>query len=331
MPLITKGRLLFGLIVVAGGGVWAASSGIFGPPEEVAKWFPPVKWFVSDKAAAGNAAPPAAQRAVPVEVATAVKKTTPVLLGALGNVTTIASVAVRPRLDNEIVGIHFSDGAFVKQGDLLVTLDARSLEAQVGQAEGNLARDKAQLAQAERDVRRTSDLLGKGAGPQLNVETAQTQVGNFMGAVKADTAALDNLKVLLSYCTIKAAISGRISQASIKIGNFARSADAVPIATINQIAPIYVTFSVSQRSLPELRAAMAQGETAVDVTIPGDQRSARGIVTMVENTVDATTGLATVRATMPNKNELLWPGTLVNVNVILRNQNAVVVPTPATR
>ncbi len=328
---MTKGKVIFGLVVIAGV-AGAAAAGMFGTRDEIGKWFPPAKWFGGDKAASGApASAPGGTRAVAVEVATAAQKKTPVVLGALGNVTTIASVALRPRIDSEITGIHFSDGAYVKQGDVLITLDSRALEAQHAQAEGNLARDQALLAQAERDVRRTTDLLGKGAGPQLNVETSQTQAGSFAGAIKADLAAMENLKVLLSYCTIRAPISGRISQAAIKIGNFARSADANPIATINQMAPVYVTFQISQRNLPELRIAMAEGDAPVEVTIPGDQRRAHGRITMIENTVDQTTGLATLRATMPNQDELLWPGTLVNVEVTMRTEDAVVIPTPAVQ
>jgi multidrug efflux system membrane fusion protein len=137
--------------------------------------------------------------------------------------------------------------------------------------------------------------------------------------------------VQLSYTKILAAISGRISQASVKVGNFARSADVLPIATINQIAPIYVTFPVSQRSLPELRLAMAEVAAPIEAIIPGDSRRARGIVTMIENAVDPTTGLVLVRATMPNEDELLWPGTLVTVEVTLRTEDAVVVPTLAVQ
>ncbi len=211
----------------------------------------------------------AGPRPVAVEVATAVKKKTPLLVEALGNVTTIASVAVKPRIDDEIVGIHFADGAFVKQGDLLVTLDTRALQAQIAQAEANVARDQAQLEMAERDFRRYTELVGKGATPQINVDNARTQGDTLRAAIKADNAALENLKVQLSYCFIRAPISGRISQASVKVGNFARSADLVPIATINQIAPVYVTFLVSQRSLPEIRLAMAEGEATVEAVVPG--------------------------------------------------------------
>src|SRR5712691_5616256 len=269
---MSRSKVLFGLLVVAVAG-WAAASGRLGSTEELAKWFPPLKWF-ADKAVAQSPQGGPPQRTVAVEVAKAVKKKTPVILESLGNVTTMASVAVKPRIDSEIVGIHFSDGAFVKRGDLLITLDRRAIEAQIAQAEGNLARDSAQLAGAERDLRRSSELFAKGAGTQLNVENTKTQVESFSAAVKADLAALENLKVQLSFCSIRAPISGRISQAAVKVGNFVRSADTAPIATINQTAPVYVTFSVSQRNLPGVRAALAEGLASVEAIVPGETRRA---------------------------------------------------------
>src|SRR3984893_18198283 len=327
---MSRGKALFGLlVVVAAGG--AAASGMFGNTEELANWIPPLKWLTGDKAVAQSPQGGPGQRAVAVEVAKAVKKKTPVILEALGNVTTVASVAVKPRIDTEIVGIHFSDGAFVKRGDLLVTLDSRAVEAQIAQAEGNLARDEAQLAGAERDVRRNSELLTKGAGPQLNVENSKTQADSFSAAVKADVAALENLKVQLSYCSIRAPISGRISMAAVKIGNFVRSADTAPIATINQMAPVYVTFPVSQRNLPGVRAALAEGLASVEAIVPGETRRSGGRLAMVENGVDAATGMVTVRAAMANDDELLWPGTLVKLQVTLRVEDAVVVPSTAVQ
>jgi membrane fusion protein, multidrug efflux system len=319
---MTKRKALVGLVLAVGG--CALAVGLFGKPEDIAKW------FGGDRTAQGPARG-AGPRTVAVEVATAVKKKTPVLIEALGTVTNMASVAVKTRLDNEIVGIHFADGASVKQGDLLVTLDSRSLEAQIAQAEGTLARDQAQLAGADRDLRRYSELVTKGATPQTNVDTAKTQADMFGAAIKADLAVLDNLKVQLSYCSIRAPISGRISQAAVKVGNFVRSADTVPIATINQIAPVYVTFAVTQRSLPDLRVALAEGVAPVEAIIPGETRRARGQVAMVENTVDPATGMVTVRASMPNGDELLWPGTLVNVQTTVRTEDAVVVPSNAVQ
>jgi RND family efflux transporter MFP subunit len=326
---MTKGKALLGVGVVVLAAAGAMAAGFFGPPEEVAKWFPPAGWFVGERAAAQG--PAAGPRAIAVEVATAVQKKTPVNIDALGTVTVVRSVAVKTRIDNEIVGIHFTDGANVKEGDLLVTLDSRTIEAQIAQAEGTLARDQAQLAGAERDLKRYSELVTKGATPQTNVDNAKTQADTFGAAVKADLAALENLKVQLSYCTIRAQVSGRISQAAVKVGNFVRSADLTPIATINQVAPVYVTFAVPQRSLPEIRLALAEGLAPVDVTIPGESRHASGSVAMVENTVDPTTGMVTVRALMPNEDQLLWPGTLANVQTTVRTEDAIVVPSSAVQ
>jgi membrane fusion protein, multidrug efflux system len=273
----------------------------------------------------------APQRRVQVTTEVAVKKKSPILIESLGNVTTIASVAIKPRIDNEIVGVHFTDGAEVKKDDLLITLDRRALEAQLRQAEATLLRDKAQLEGAERDFRRNSDLVSRGAAPQINLDNAATQSDTFRAAVRADDAAVKALQVQLSYCEIRAPISGRISQAAVKIGNFARAADPVPIATINQMRPVYVTFAVPQQDLPAIRAAMADSTVTVEAAADLETQSSPGQISMIENIIDATTGLATVRATMPNEDELLWPGAIVTARVTLRIEDAVVVPTTAVQ
>jgi RND family efflux transporter MFP subunit len=331
---MTKARGLFWLVAVLA--VSGGTAGLLAKPE-LASWFP-VKWIAGDRAAPRGSADGASARSVLVEVATAVKQKTPVPIEALGTVTTMASVAIKTRIDNEIVGIHFTDGAKVEQGDLLITLDSRSLQAQIAQAEGVLARDRAQREGAGRDLRRALELTTKGAGPQTQVENFQTQADMYDAAIKADLAALENLKVQLSYCTIRASISGQISQAAVKVGNFVRAADPLPIATIHQIGPIYVTFTVPQRSLPDVRAALAQDVALVDAVIPSPRRGAdvvplvaHGRVTMIENTVDPATGMATIRATMPNDDALLWPGTLVNVQATIRVEDAIIVPSLAVQ
>jgi len=290
-----------------------------------------MQWFGANERAAAQAPRAAEPRTVGVEVATAVRKSMPVLIEGLGNVTPIASVAVRTRIDSEITGIHFKDGALVKTGDLLVSLDSRAIEAQIRQAEAQLSRDQAQLAGAERDLKRYTDLVARQATPQVNLDNARTQADVYRAAIRASQALIDNLKVQLSYCTIHAPISGRISQANVKAGNLVRTGDLSPIATINQMAPVYVSFTVPQHSLPDVRQAVASGKAPVEVQVPGEQRLARGTVTMIENAVDTATGMATIRATMPNEDELLWPGTLVTARLTLRTEEAVVVPTPAVQ
>jgi RND family efflux transporter MFP subunit len=291
-----------------------------------------VKWgYWQPEGAVAQAPRQATPRSVPVDVAIAQKKKIPVRVDLLGTVTPIASVAVKTRIDSEITAVHFKDGAMVRQGDLLFTLDGRALEAQIKQVEGQLARDRASLEGAERDVRRYTELVTKGATPVTNLDNAKTQVGVFTGATQSDQASIENLKVQLSYTIIRAPISGRVSMAAVKVGNFARQADAIPLATIIQTAPVYVTFPLPQRSLPELRHALDNETASIQAIVPGDSRAANGQVTMIENAVDAATGTVPVRATMPNADELLWPGTLVTVRLTFREEEAITVPGPAVQ
>jgi len=278
-----------------------------------------------------NAQAPQRPRMVSVELAKAERKSVPVDVDANGTVTPISSVALKSRLETTIVAVHFEDGAKVNEGDLLFTLDSRQIDAQIEQAEGVLAKDQAQLEGAQRDLRRYNDLVGKGATTQVNVDNARTQSDILIGTIKADQAALDNLKVQKSYTTIRAPFAGRISAANVKVGNFVRPADTAPLAVINQMAPVYVTFAVPQRVLVDLRESMAKGLSRVTATIPGHQRSETGNVAMVENTVDATTGMVTVRGIMSNQSETLWPGTLVTTKLVIRSEDAIVVPTVAVQ
>src|SRR5215510_5666646 len=220
-------------------------------------------------------------------------------LEALRSVTPIANVAVKSRVDTEITAVHFRDGALVREGDLLFTLDSRPLEAQVRQVEGLLAGAKANLEQAERDVARYTELLAKNATTLVTLQNARTQTNIYRASVDSNTAQLENLNVQLSYCNIQAPITGRASMAMVKVGNFVRAGD-VTLATIIQTAPVYVTFALSQGYLPDLRQALANESATVEAIIPGEPRRAGGQVTMIENTVDAPTGTVPVRATMPN-------------------------------
>jgi RND family efflux transporter MFP subunit len=274
---------------------------------------------------------PARPRVISVELAKAERKPVPVDIDSIGTVTPISSAALKSRLETTIIQVHFDDGARVNEGDALFTLDARQIDAQIEQAEGMLAKDQASLEGAQRDVRRFSDLIGKGATTQVNLDNAKTQADVLIGTIKADQSALDNLKVQKSYTVIRAPFSGRISAANVKVGNFVRPADTAPLAVINQMAPVYVTFAIPQRVLIDLRDAMATGESRVIATIPGHQRSEDGKVAMVENAVDSTTGMITVRGIMSNVSETLWPGILVNTKLVIRTEDAVTVPTAAVQ
>jgi RND family efflux transporter MFP subunit len=280
---------------------------------------------------AGAATKATPVRAVSVEIARAERKPVPVDVASIGTVTPISSVALKSRIETTIINVHFEDGARVSEGDLLFTLDARQIDAQIEQAEGTLARDRAQLAGAQRDLNRYRDLIGKGATTQVNLDNAKTQADILIGTIKADQAALDNLQVQKSYTVIRAPVAGRISAANVKVGNFVRPADTASLATINQMAPVYVAFAVPQSVLNGLRDAMVEGSSHVVVAVPGSDASETGKVAMIDNTVDATTGMVTVRGIMDNTSERLWPGTLVNTRLIVRTEDAVVVPSDAVQ
>ena len=279
----------------------------------------------------GAAARSQAVRAVPVEVAKAERKTMPVRLSALGNVTPVAGVAIKTQVDTTITEVHFRDGASVQKGDLLFTLDCRQIEADMKRVQAIIDGAQATLEQALRDVDRYTDLVGRNATPIVTLNNAQTTVNVSRATAESNRAQLENLKVQLGFCAIRAPISGRISMANVKVGNFVRQADTSPMATINQMVPVYVTFTVPQKILPDIRKAIAAETATVEAIIPGEDKRASGQVTMIENTVDPATGMATVRATMPNKDELLWPGTLVTTDMTLRSEEGVVVPSQAVQ
>lgn len=287
--------------------------------------------FWSPQGAIAQAPRQNAPRAVSVEVASAVKKRMPVRLEALGTVTPIASVAIKARLETEIVGVHFRDGAMVRQGDLLFTLDSRQIEAEIKRVEAVIAGAEAQLEQALRDVARYTELVARNATTLVTLNNAQTQVNISRATAESNKATLENLKVQLSFCHIRAPISGRASMANVKVGNFVRQADVAPLATIIQVAPVYVTFTVPQRSLQEIRQAVSEETGTVDAFVHGAAKPASGQITMIENSVDMATGMATIRATMPNSDEMLWPGTLVTTQVTLRVEDAVVLPSVAVQ
>ncbi len=270
-------------------------------------------------------------RPVPVEIATAQRKTVPVRIEALGSVTPIAAVAIKTQVDTTITGVRFRDGARVEKGDELFTLDCRQIEADMKRVEAVINGAQATFEQAQRDVERYTELAARNATPIVTLNNAQTQVNISKATAESNRAQLENLKVQLGFCTIRAPISGRISMANVKVGNFVRQADTAPMATIVQTAPVYVSFTVPQKNLPDIRKAIAAETATLEAIIPGEEKRANGQVSMIENTIDAATGMAMIRATMPNTDELLWPGTLVTADMTLRSEEGVVVPSTAVQ
>ncbi len=272
-------------------------------------------------------AAPAAQpeRIVPVLLGEAKRGPLPMRIDTIGTVQPVSSVTLRPRVEGQITDVTFADGAVVKAGDVLVRLDQRSIEAQIRQAEATVARTTAQMEQAQRDVVRNEALAANEFASKVNLENSKTQVATFSAQLAADRAALDSLKVQLSYYTIIAPISGRVGVAGIRVGNIAKTGDgSVPFAIINQISPIYVAFSVPQQFLPDIKAALDAPSAKVEATFQGSNTISVGKIAVVDNAIDTSSGTVTVRALFENANETLWPGSLCNVRVTLKVPDNVV-------
>jgi len=315
----------------------AAAYGAYDPAFVAARW--PAAAPLAQKlheylpAALTGKPPAAAQAAVaprpPVSVVTALaeRKDVPWRINEIGTVQPIASVALRPHFDATVEKVLVADGAEVKAGDVLIQLDPRQTEAQLAGAEAQLAKDVAQLEQNDRDTARYTDLVARNATPIMNLDNARTASATTRAAIQGDKAAIDNLKVQLEWYTVSAPISGRVGVVAIKQGNIAKAGDnsqAGVFATINQISPIYVSFSVAQSLLPTLREAMGTGADIV-ATPQGSKTSSRGKLSILENAVDTTTGTILAHAVFENADELLWPGQLCNVTLTLKVEHDTVV------
>ncbi|HKF73407.1 MAG TPA: efflux RND transporter periplasmic adaptor subunit [Stellaceae bacterium] len=277
---------------------------------------------------AQNAAP-----AVPVLIAPATRKAMPVRLDAIGTVQPIATVAVKSRVDGQIAEVKISDGQAVKTGDVLFILDTRAASAQLMQAEAALAKDRAQLENAKRDVARFKPLTEKEFVSRQQFDTAQTNAAALEATLLADQATVDNFKVQLSYYTIRSPMDGRVGTIGLKTGNAVKAQDTISLVTINQIKPIYASYAVPQRELPGVRAAMSSGTVPVQATVPGDPGPPiTGKIFFFDNQIDPTTGTISLKAIFDNADERLWPGEFVNVSTTLRvDPDAIVVPASAVQ
>ncbi|MCC6948560.1 MAG: efflux RND transporter periplasmic adaptor subunit [Bradyrhizobiaceae bacterium] len=271
-------------------------------------------------------------QAVSVFTAQAVRRDVPFHVDAIGTVQPVVSIAVRSRVDSQVEKVHFEDGAHVKEGDLLFTLDSRSIDALIKQAEATLQRDRAQLEKAERDVERVQGLADRGTAGQVQLADARTNVDVLKATVAQGEAQLQNLRVQRSYYEIRSPATGRVGISGVRPGAVVRvGADtAAPLATVNQLSPIYIAFALPERLIPVLRAA---GDKAtVDATLQSELSVSGGKIAFIDNTVDPQTATIMVRASFENKDERLWPGTLASVRVTLRvDPNVVVVPTEAVQ
>jgi multidrug efflux system membrane fusion protein len=285
--------------------------------------------------AGGGGGPGANRPPVLVVLDTAQRSVVPVVHDAVGTVQPMAVVAIKSRVDAQVQEVAVPDGATVKAGQLLAKLDSRQVEAQIKQAEASLARNRTVLEQANRDVARFEELVARNAGTKVNLDNAKTQVAAAQASIMGDEAQIENLKVQLSFYTIRAPISGRIGTVNVKAGNIIRAGDnnaTGTLATIVQTTPIYVVFSAPQRLLADFRAATKGADSFVDATPQGSTKPVRGRIAFIDNTIDPATGTVAVRAEFENADDQLWPGQLCNLRIVLRSEPDVVsVPRMATQ
>lgn len=280
----------------------------------------------SGESSPAGAKSPAA--AVPVVVAEVARKNMPIGVEGIGNVEAITSVAVKSRIDGQIVKLGFRDGANVAQGQVLFELDARPLVAQMKQAQAKLASDNAHYAHAKDQDTRYQDLLQKNFISRDAYNQIKANLGSARADVDADTAALESARLQVEYATLRAPISGRAGRILVQQGNMVKANDTVALATINQISPIFVSFALPERYLAQIHAVMKTGKSAVDIIASsndGGEIRTRGELSFVDNSVDVATGTIRLRASVANKDAALWPGQFVHTLLSLGQQKGVVV------
>jgi multidrug efflux system membrane fusion protein len=281
--------------------------------------------------ACGKKAEPPKKLAVPVAVAAVVQKTVPVQIRAIGNVEAYTTVGVKSQIGGVLMQVHFKEGQDVSKGALLFTIDPRPYEAALKQAEANLAKDAAQLENAREEVRRYAELVKKGYVAQEQYDQIRTNSASLEATANADKAAVENAQLQLKYCYIYSPITGRTGSLISYGGNLIKANADTSMVVINQVQPIYVTFSVPEQYLAEIKKYMAIEKVKVEAVIGKDEsHPVEGVLTFVDNAVDTTTGTIKLKATFANQEKRLWPGLFVNVAVTLTTQpNAVVAPTQA--
>jgi len=269
---------------------------------------------------------------VPVVVATAQKGDLPVYLIGLGSVTAFNTVTVRSRVDGQIVKVNFTEGQFVHEGDALMEIDPRPFQVMLEQAEGQLAKDQAQLHDVQVDFERYTTLYNEGVVPKQQVDTQQAQVGQFLGAIKADQATIDNAKLQLVYSRITAPISGRVGLRLVDIGNIVHATDTTGLLVITQLQPISVIFTLPQDQLQQVLVKIRGGGVLPVQAYDRDDTTkiADGKLATIDNQIDPTTGTYKLKAIFSNDNNVLFPNQFVNVHMLVdTKRNVVIVPAAA--
>jgi multidrug efflux system membrane fusion protein len=273
----------------------------------------------------------AGPRSVSVAIAQVQRQDVPVYLTGLGAVTAFNTANIKSRVDGQIMKVNFQEGQNVKEGDLLILIDARPYEVQLEQMQAQLFRDQAQLRDAQLNLQRYTTLIPSGSIAQQQVDTQKALVDQLEGTVRTDQAQIDNAKLQIVYCHITAPFTGRVGLRQVDPGNIVHAADTNPMLILTQLQPIAVIFTLTEDVLPTVSQHMQHGALEVDAFSRDDQtKLATGKLLTIDNQIDPTTGTAKLKAVFSNTDNQLWPNQFVNANLLLETRkNSTVVPTAA--
>jgi multidrug efflux system membrane fusion protein len=271
--------------------------------------------------------------AAPVHTAIVGTRAFPVILTGLGTVQATNTVTVRSRVDGQIEKVAFEEGQMVKEGDLLVQIDAAPFQAALNQATAKLAQDQASLLNAKQDLERTAVLSKQGNATQALLDQRTANVASLTAQVQADQAAIESARVQLAYTTIRSPLTGRAGFRLVDPGNIVHANDVNGMLTITQLQPISVVFTAPEQDLPTINDALKSGPLKVTAyTSDGKKQLGEGTLKLVDNQVDAASGTIKLKASFENPDNALWPGLSVTTRLLVKTlPDSVVVPDSAVQ
>ncbi|AWC81560.1 multidrug resistance protein MdtA [Serratia marcescens] len=267
----------------------------------------------------------------PVQAATATQQTVPRYLSGLGTATAANTVTVTSRVDGQLMAIHFTEGQQVKAGDLLAEIDPRPFQVQLTQAQGQLAKDQATLANARRDLARYQQLVKTNLVSRQELDTQASLVQQTEGAIKADQGAVDSAKLQITYSRITAPIDGRVGLKLVDVGNYVTSGSTTGLVVITQTHPIDVVFTLPEGNIADLLKAQKAGPVSVEAWDRTNQNKlTTGSLLSLDNQIDTATGTIKLKARFANEDDALFPNQFVNARLQVDTlHDAVVIPTAA--
>src|SRR5450755_3851346 len=273
----------------------------------------------------------AAPRAISVATAQVLRQDVPVYLSGLGAVTAFNTANIKSRVDGQIMKVNVREGQNVKNGELLIEIDARPYQAQLDQVQAQLFRDQAQLRDAKLNLDRYTALIPSGSIAQQQVDTQKALADQLEGTVRTDQAQIETAKLNITYCHITAPFNGRVGLRQVDVGNIVHASDANPMLILTQLQPIAVVFTLTEDVLQNVSQHMKNGSLEVDAFSRDDQtKLATGKLLTIDNQIDPATGTAKLKAVFSNTDSQLWPNQFVNADLLLETRkNSTVVPTAA--